>query len=205
MKAQLIKVLTYTAAVAAVVLSTTATAQMGSESVQMNLPDRPRVIMPDGPVRAVIRDNCTACHGIDDYAYHAFNRNGWNQLIDEKHSGDQSVEITSADREILLEYLETTFGGDYIALPREYSYEPSDSFSDQDGRVFLEVFCTGCHEHSSYVAFNLNHTEEEWRFILTRERNRLEGIIPLDAYGRLSEFPNDFLEKAAAWLAELEE
>ncbi len=31
---------------------------------------RPKVQRPDGPVWEVIRKNCTACHGIDDYAFY---------------------------------------------------------------------------------------------------------------------------------------
>ena len=39
-------------------------------------PTRPKVERPDGPVWEVIRKNCTACHGIDDYAFYALDRAG---------------------------------------------------------------------------------------------------------------------------------
>ena len=48
-------------------------------------PTRPQVDPPKGPVRQVIFKNCTSCHGIDDYAYNALDRAGWNALIESKH------------------------------------------------------------------------------------------------------------------------
>src|SRR5881296_2868889 len=44
--------------------------------------NRPLVDLPRGPVRQVILDSCTTCHGIDDYAYYAMDRAGWQKLID---------------------------------------------------------------------------------------------------------------------------
>ena len=46
-------------------------------------PTRPQVVPPQGPVRQVIFKNCTSCHGIDDYAYNALDRAGWDALIDD--------------------------------------------------------------------------------------------------------------------------
>ena len=43
-------------------------------------PTRPQVVPPQGPVRQVIFKNCTSCHGIDDYAYNALDRAGWDAL-----------------------------------------------------------------------------------------------------------------------------
>ena len=56
-------------------------------------PTRPQVEPPKGPVRQVIFKNCTSCHGIDDYAYNALDRAGWNALIDTKHK-DLNVRIS---------------------------------------------------------------------------------------------------------------
>ena len=47
---------------------------------------RPQVEPPKAPVRQVIFKHCTSCHGIDDYAYNALDRAGWNALIDAKHA-----------------------------------------------------------------------------------------------------------------------
>ena len=45
---------------------------------------RPNVVMPDGPVRQVIRKNCTSCHGINDYGFFALDKAGWQILIETK-------------------------------------------------------------------------------------------------------------------------
>src|SRR5262249_20734729 len=58
-------------------MATPASAQRGAT--------RARVQMPQGPVREIIRKNCTMCHGIDDYGYFAFDRAGWQTLIETKH------------------------------------------------------------------------------------------------------------------------
>jgi len=46
---------------------------------------RPKVDRPDGPVWQVIRKNCTQCHGIDDYAFYALDKAGWQSLVESKH------------------------------------------------------------------------------------------------------------------------
>src|SRR5690349_18072232 len=46
---------------------------------------RPKVERPDGPVWNIIRKNCTECHGIDDYAFFALDKAGWQKLIVSKH------------------------------------------------------------------------------------------------------------------------
>src|SRR5947208_17029432 len=45
---------------------------------------RPKVDRPDGPVWQVIRKNCVQCHGIDDYAFFALDKAGWQSLIETK-------------------------------------------------------------------------------------------------------------------------
>ena len=54
-------------------------------AAQLGRMTRPKVERPDGPVWGVIRKHCTACHGIDDYAYYAHDRAAWQKLIAEKH------------------------------------------------------------------------------------------------------------------------
>ena len=51
--------------VAIAILAAPLSAQIGRR------PARPQVTRPDGAVWQVIRKNCTACHGIDDYAFFA--------------------------------------------------------------------------------------------------------------------------------------
>src|SRR5438552_14422902 len=66
-------------------------------------PTRPQVTRPDGPVWQVIRKNCTLCHGIDDYAFFALDRAGWQALIEAKHKGGDVV-LSNEDRNILLDW-----------------------------------------------------------------------------------------------------
>src|SRR5207245_8695509 len=72
-------------------------------------PTRPQVQTPKGPVRQVIFKNCTSCHGIDDYAYNALDRSGWNALIESKH-GKMHVLLGDHDRDLLLYWLRAKFG-----------------------------------------------------------------------------------------------
>src|SRR5689334_12326518 len=70
---------------------------------------RPKIERPDGPVWDVIRKNCTACHGIDDYAFYALDKAAWSKLIASKHKpGD--ADLSDADRNLLLDYLAERFG-----------------------------------------------------------------------------------------------
>jgi hypothetical protein len=84
-----------------------------------NKPTRPQVEPPKGPVRQVIFKNCTSCHGIDDYAYNALDRAGWNALIDTKHQ-DLTVRIPDKDRDLLLDWVVAKFGPDSRPFPRAY-------------------------------------------------------------------------------------
>ena len=48
---------------------------------------RPQVTPPQGAARQVIFKYCTTCHGIDDYAYNALDRAGWDAHLTTKHRG----------------------------------------------------------------------------------------------------------------------
>jgi len=198
MKFLFVKTLVCTAAAfAAVVMASTA-------SAQLRAPDRPRVLMPDGPAREVLRDNCVSCHGIDEYGFYSLSRDGWEQLIDQKHTGDVAVTLSMADKNVLLDYLANTFGEDDIALPRNYQYQESETFSDADGRVFMEAYCAGCHYHGITVAFDRQDTVEGWRSVLIRERDRATVTTPDDMARRWpGRFSDEILEKAAQWLGKV--
>ncbi|HET9217905.1 MAG TPA: hypothetical protein VFR18_13055, partial [Terriglobia bacterium] len=70
---------------------------------------RPQVTPPDGPVWQVLRKNCSGCHGIDDNAFHALDRAGWQSLLEAKHK-DRKVVLTGNDQELLLDWLVSKFG-----------------------------------------------------------------------------------------------
>ena len=83
----------------AVILSVLAAIPLAAQGRR---PARPQVIRPDGEVWQVIRKNCTACHGIDDYAFYALDRAGWQKLIESKHKPGEAV-LSDADRGLLLD------------------------------------------------------------------------------------------------------
>src|SRR2546426_3814898 len=74
---------------------------------------RPKVDRPDGPVWQVIRKNCIQCHGIDDYAFFALDRTGWQSLLETKHNSplaEGTPVLSDKDRNILLDWLVDKFG-----------------------------------------------------------------------------------------------
>src|SRR5690606_22986177 len=100
---------------------------------------RPQVRLPGGEVRSVILKNCVSCHGIDDYAFHAMDRAGWQRLLDEPHKRQRKLQLAARDEQLLLDYLVATFGPDSVPFPRNYvAPEITEFFSNADARVFLE-------------------------------------------------------------------
>jgi mono/diheme cytochrome c family protein len=136
---------------------------------QIRPPTWPDVPLPGGSIRNVILDNCTACHGIDDYAFYALERDSWDELLNDKHTGSNSFEVSASEKIILLDYLASTFGPESIAFPRDYvAPEIDEFFADADARIFMEVRCISC--HSLDPVFNMRLSEEGWRALLVRQR-----------------------------------
>src|SRR5712692_2091273 len=80
---------------------------------QNRAPTRPKVDRPDGPVWQVIRKNCIQCHGIDDYAFFALDKNGWQSLLETKHKpplAEGTPVLSEHDRGLLLDWLVAKFG-----------------------------------------------------------------------------------------------
>lgn len=162
-------------------------AVVAGADAQVRPPTWPDVKLPGGPVRDIILDNCTACHGIDDYAFYAFSREGWSQFLDEKHQGESSVSIPAKDKSLLLDYLAGTFGENSVPFPRNYiPPEITEFFTNADARIFMEVRCIGC--HSLDPVFTLRNSEEGWRVLLVGERER--G----------AQLNDEELERLAEWL-----
>ena len=151
-------------------------------------PTWPDIPLPEGPVRNVILDNCTACHGIDDYAFYALDHAGWKNLLDSKHQDEYATGITAGDEALLLEYLAGTFGPESIPFPRDYvPPEIDEFFTNADARIFMEVRCIAC--HSLEPVFNSRHSEEGWRVLLVNERERGANLN------------DEELERLTEWLA----
>jgi hypothetical protein len=142
----------------------------GQASAQIRRPPTwPDVPMPGGPVRDIIFNHCTACHGIDDYAFYALDRQGWESLLESKHQGEFATRLDRKDKAILLDYLAANFGPESIPFPRDYvPPEIDEFFTNADARIFMEVRCTGC--HTLDPVFNTRHNEEGWRVLLVNER-----------------------------------
>jgi len=125
-------------------------------------PARPQVIRPDGPVWQVIRKNCTSCHGIDDYAFYALDRMGWQKLIEDKHK-DGGAALSDADRGLLLDWLVQKFGPATKPFPRTYiPPEITTFFSDPEAKRLLDRACTKCHGIEMFA--NIRLSRDEWKY-----------------------------------------
>jgi len=155
-------------------------------AAQSRKPIRPWVVRPDGPVWQVIRKNCTTCHGIDDYAFFALDRGGWQKLIEDKHKTDGIV-LSDPDRNVLLDYLVSKFGPTSKAFPRTYiPPEITTFFSDPEARRLLDRACTSCHP-SDRVDL-ARKSEDGWR------------VTAVDMRERGAKLSDEELEQLVEWL-----
>ncbi len=99
------------------------------------------------PRGEVVRKNCVACHGIDDYAFYSQDRPAWQKLIADKHKPGEA-DLSTADRDILLDYLVAKFGPDTKPLSANlhsagdaahFSPTPEASKADDPG---VHQFCS---------------------------------------------------------------
>lgn len=149
-------------------------------------PARPQVIRPDGPVWQVIRKNCTSCHGIDDYAFYALDRAGWQKLIEDKHK-DGSAALADGDRNLLLDWLVQKFSPATKPFPRTYiPPEITTFFSDPEAKRLLDRACTKCHGLDRVE--NERNPEERWR------------VIAVDMRERGAQLSDEELERLVEWL-----
>jgi cytochrome c5 len=147
---------------------------------------RPQVKPPQGPVRQVIFRYCTSCHGLDDYAYNALDRAGWDAHLTAKHGG-LDVPLPAADRAILLDWLTARFGPDTKPFPRTYvAQEITTYFSDAEAESLIKRACSTC--HSVETVNNARNTEEGWR------------VITLDMRERGAQISDAELERLVEWL-----
>jgi cytochrome c5 len=131
---------------------------------------RPVVDLPRGAVRQVILDSCTACHGIDDYAFYAMDRAGWQKLVDGMKTKGA---VISADNEnILLDWLSTRFGPDTKPFPRPKAVGPvlanftgDQAAKDLVAKQIVQSVCSTCHTLERVETSRF--AEEKWRDIVT--------------------------------------
>jgi len=147
---------------------------------------RPQVVPPQGAVRQVIFKNCTSCHGIDDYAYNALDRAGWDSLITAKHR-DATISLPEKDRALLLDWLEVRFGPATKPFPRTYvAPEVTTFFTDSEAEALLKRACTSCHavERVNVARFS----PDRWR------------VVTLDMRERGAKLQDEELERLVEWL-----
>jgi hypothetical protein len=153
---------------------------------------RPQVKLPDGPLRSVILKNCVACHGIDDYAFHALTRERWEDLLTERHMDVSVNRMSKSDQDLLLDYLAETFGEESTPFPREYiPPEIITYYDDDDGRHILDTVCSECHALDR--VYETRATLERWRVLLLEMRAR--GAFMAD---------NEEMERMAEWLSRVQ-
>jgi hypothetical protein len=153
-----------------------------SAQVNNRRASRPEVNLPGGPVRNVILRSCTECHGIDDYAYNAMDRAGWQALIERMktiRSGlVEGTVISDQDRETLLDWLVTEFGPDSTPFPREYrprELTEADLLSDDEATAILAQKCESCHSLERVDETRGNAVQ--WRATLVSMMGRGAGIV----------------------------
>ncbi len=93
-------------------------------AAQGRRPTRPQVARPDGEVWDVIRHNCTRCHGIDDYAFHALDSAGWQSLLETKHKVSGGYSLNETARNLLVDWLVSKFGPEEESRSREPTHRP---------------------------------------------------------------------------------
>jgi len=148
---------------------------------------RPKVQRPDGPVWDVIRKNCTACHGIDDYAFYAQDRAAWQKLIADKHKSGEA-NLSATDNAVLLDWLVSKFGPDTKPFPRTYiPPEITTFFSDPEAKRLMNRACTKCHGVERVQG--VRNAEEGWRATL------------VDMRERGAQLSDEELERLVEWLA----
>ena len=130
---------------------------------------RPKVQRPDGPVWDIIRRNCTECHGIDDYAFFALDKPGWQKLIESKHKDGPS--LAPSDMNQLIDWLVSKFGPGSKPFPRTYvPQEITTFFSDPEAYRLMNRACTKCHGIDRVQG--ARKAEEGWRVTLVDMRER---------------------------------
>jgi cytochrome c2 len=177
---RVVAVVTGVAVVAVLAVAAPAGAQLAGR------PTRPQVTPPQGPPRQVIFKYCTNCHGIDDYAYNALDRAGWDAHLTTKHRTVE-VPLPPQERAILVDWLASRFGPATKPFPRAYvAPEVTTFFSDADADGLLKRACTSCHEVERVN--KARFSPDRWR------------VVTLDMRERGAKLEDEELERLVEWL-----
>jgi cytochrome c5 len=169
-----------------VTMAASAVAFLATPAAAQRTATRPQVIMPDGPVRQIIRKNCTSCHGIDDYAFFSLDREGWKKLIQSKHKAGEAP-IPDEEFSLLLDWIVSKFGPTTKPFPRTYiAPEITTFFSDPEAKRLLDRACTSCHDLDRMN--QMRRTQDGWR------------VLAVDMRERGAKLSDEELERLVEWL-----
>jgi hypothetical protein len=153
---------------------------------QLGRATRPQVTPPQGPPRKVIFKYCTGCHGIDDYAYNALDRAGWDELITAKHR-EVNVSFPAEDRAVLLDWLAMRFGPTTKPFPRKYVPPEVTTFlTDAEAEGLINRSCATC--HTSDKVKDARFSPDRWR------------VVAVDMRERGARLTDTELERLVVWL-----
>src|SRR5262249_35463914 len=125
-------------------------------------------------------------HGIDDYAFFALDKTGWENLIETKHKTVEAP-ISDPDKSVLLDWLVSKFGPTTKPFPRTYvAPEIKTFFSDPEANRLLDRACSTCHELDRVN--QARRTEEGWR------------VLAVDMRERGAKLSDEELEQLVEWL-----
>ena len=174
----------------AVLIAAFAVSMAAPAAAQNRGATRPKVDRPDGPVWQVIRKNCTQCHGIDDYAFFALDRKGWQSQLETKHKSplaEGTPVLSEQDQNTLLDWLVLKFGPTSTPFPRTYvPPEITEFFSDPEATLVLGRSCVSCHSLDRIM--KSRYSPDEWRVIAVQMKARGANIT------------NEDLERLVEWL-----
>ena len=134
-----------------------------------------RVALPRGPARQVILKSCTKCHGLDEYATRALDRQGWQKEIDSMKL--KGATISDQDAQILLDYLVNTFGPNFVPAGRVRTAAPNPA-ADAKATQILNTACTKCHTLQRVEAGA--QSQEDWTNILRQMKDRGAAVTDED-------------------------
>jgi hypothetical protein len=151
---------------------------------------RPKVERPDGPVWQVIQKNCIQCHGIDDYAFFALDKKGWESLLETKHKSplaEGTPVLSDKDRDTLVDWLVNKFGPTSKPFPRTYvPPQITEYLSDPEAILVLNRSCVSCHGLDRVM--KSRYSADEWRVLAVQMKTRGANIADED------------LERLVEWL-----
>ena len=127
--------------------------------------------LPEGPGRAAVYFNCTACHSLKQFAQQRMSQDEWNKLLDRMVEKNKMHPMEPWARQRVLNYLATHFGVDeehWQGLPAGLGRE--------------EVFyaCQACHSLAIVKQQGLDRETWDEALVWMVEEQEMEPLDPED-------------------------